>query len=121
MIELDYISRSCINYFIALLKQLLGKHDEFRTAEKALKMYKTNPSSLLQLSRKAVRNCMREGHVLEDCYKLPIPTLMQDYLSLRCLNAKIRKWIIKEEKPSFTDYEQYDVKKEVLKRYQLES
>ena len=44
---------------------------------------------------------------------------MQDYLSLRCLNAEIRKWIIKEEKPSCIDYEQYDAKTEVLQRYQI--
>ena len=93
---------------------------ESKIIRKVLKAYNARPLSLLQLSRKAVRKCMRDGHVLEDCYKLPIPTSMQDYLSLRCLNAPIRKLILKEEKPSHIDYKNYDFRKEVMERYKIE-
>ena len=93
---------------------------ESKIIRKVIKAYNARPLSLLQLSRKAVRKCMRDGHVLEDCYKLPIPTSMQDYLSLRCLNAPIRKCILKEEKPSCIDYKNYDFRKEVMERYKIE-
>lgn len=75
------------------------------------------PPSLLQLARLAVRKCMRDVHVLEDCYELPVPSHMQDYLSFRSLNAEIRRWFIKEEKPSPIDYAKYNAKYEVLTRY----
>ena len=74
------------------------------------------PPSLLQLARLAVRKCMRDVDVLEDCYKLPIPCHLQDYLSFRSLNAEIRPWLIKKEKPSLTDYTRYNPKYEVLSR-----
>ena len=74
------------------------------------------PPSLLHLARLAVRKCMRDVHVLEDCYKLPIPCHLQDYLSFRSLNAEIRLFFIKKEKPSPIDYTMYNPKYEVLSR-----
>ena len=41
---------------------------ESKIIRKVLKAYNARPLSLLQSSRKAVRKCMRDGHVLEDCY-----------------------------------------------------
>lgn len=57
------------------------------------------PLSLLQLARQAVRNCMRDVYVLEDCYKLPIPTAMKHYLSFKCINADIRPLFLDNELP----------------------
>ena len=74
------------------------------------------PPSLLHLARLAVRKCMRDVDVLEDCYKLPIPCHLQDYLSFRSLNAEIRLFFIKKEKPSPIDYTMYNPKYEVLSR-----
>ena len=77
------------------------------------------PPSLLQLARLAVRKCMRDVHVLEDCYKLPIPCHLQDYLSFRSLNAEIRPWFMKNEKPSRIDYMRYNQMYKVLSRFGL--
>ena len=82
----------------------------------ALNTAVNQPPSLLQLARLSVRKCMRDVHVLEDCYKLPIPHHLQDYLSLRSLNAKIRPWFMKQERTTLIDYEEYNPKYEVLSR-----
>ena len=86
--------------------------------EDILTAIKQTPS-LLQLARLAVRKCMRDVYVLEDCYKLPIPCHLQDYLSFRSLNAEIRPWFMKNEKPSRIDYMRYNQMYKVLSRFGL--
>ena len=121
LMDIGYLDVRSTDFLLDILQHFVRRQEEATMIVRALKAYKSNPLSLSQLCRRAIRNCMREGHVLEDCYKLTVPASIQDYVSLRSLNAPIRKWIIKEEKPSFVNYKQYDAKKEVLERYQLKN
>ena len=56
----------------------------------AIKLSATSPLSLKQLARICIRKNMKDISVMRDCYKLPIPAVLQDYLSLWHINAKIR-------------------------------
>lgn len=87
-----------------------------KTIAAVAKAFQSNPLSLLQLSRLAVRKCMRNIHILVDCYKLPIPRSLQDYVSLKSYNAQVRPWFLKEER-SLDSYAAANVKDEVLTRY----
>lgn len=96
--------------------QAMGKFTFFQSAIHAVR---TNPYSLLQIARLAIRRSMRDVHVLEDCYKLPIPKSLQDYVSLRSLKAPIRSWFLKSEIPSLA-YDNYNAQEEVLARYNID-
>ena len=59
------------------------------------------PSSLKQLTRLAVRAEMKDVIIIEDSYKLPLPACLQDYVSLRNLEATIRSHYIVEKPLKF--------------------
>ena len=99
------VSSKILGWLNKLKKSKISLPDNVIALDTAVRQ----PPSLLQLARLSVRKSMRDVHVLEDCYKLPIPHHLQDYLSLRSLDAKIRPWFIKKEKPALMDYERYEM------------
>ena len=55
------------------------------------------PPSHKQPTRLSVRAEMKDVTIIEDSYKLPLPTCLQDYVSLRNLEATIRSHYIVEK------------------------
>lgn len=55
---------------------------------------RNNPLTLQQRCRIVIRQSMTDVRILADCYTFTIPVILQDYLSFRSLNAKIRPWLL---------------------------
>lgn len=87
-----------------------------RSTELAYKAVRSRPLMLKQLARLAIRNCMKDVDVVTDCYKLPLKKELQDYVSLRCLNASIRPWLLGEVQGHFC----YKSTFALIERYNLE-
>lgn len=82
---------------------------------KVVNAARRNPLSLQQMSRLTIRSSMRDIHILADCYTLPIPKTLRDYVSLKSLDAEIRPWYLhQKEEPS-----QVDLIDQVLVRYNI--
>ncbi|XP_067939295.1 uncharacterized protein [Watersipora subatra] len=117
LLDLGYIDDESAKFILSWRGFLTGERVE--GALNAVEKYLKQPLSLKQLIRKVVRGCMREVAVLEDCYKLTLPRPLQDYLSLRSLQADIRRWILGKEPLSLLYNENYSSKEEVECRYNL--
>ena len=118
LIELGYIYslRAVTAQFISCWRAQVDTR-EGKLVLDVLQIGQTRPLSLKQLAMINVRNCLPICSVLKSCYALPIPKCLQDYLSLKKLNAEIRSWIIEEGDHDNDDACSYNPKAEVLARY----
>ena len=80
--------------------------------DKLIARIKQEPLSLLQLSRRVVRDQMKDFDVVRDSYTLPIPKILQDYVSLRFLDATIANMYFPNYQPM-----EYDLTRAIHRRY----
>ncbi|KAF6038383.1 hypothetical protein EB796_003286 [Bugula neritina] len=83
--------------------------------DKLISKAKENPLSLQQLCRLKIRSRLSNVDVVRDCYKLPLPRLLQDYVGLRFLNPSIANQF-------FSGFKRlsYDVTYDIKRRYDVD-
>ncbi|XP_067940961.1 uncharacterized protein [Watersipora subatra] len=73
---------------------------------------KEQPKSLQQLARLTIRSCMKDVDVVRGSYSLPIPVLLQDYVSLKFLDATITHMYFPDSIPTG-----YNVTRDINRTY----
>ncbi|XP_067940916.1 uncharacterized protein [Watersipora subatra] len=76
---------------------------------------KEQPKSLQQLARLTIRSCMKDGDVVRGSYSLPILVSLQDYVSLKFLDATITHMYFPDSIPTG-----YDVTHDINRTYGTE-